>query len=134
MAGRADSARSPDLGSGDRMAPNKPPNVVRVLDGVQCHESYNVCNQEKINEIWSACLQEGFSESTTDKTVNASYSIKELAIKTLSETRSRPKIIDKVSEEGVVTEVEEGVEGYSHSREIKGYCIGSEYILQVTHN
>ena len=120
------SSKTPENGN-DRSV--NPSNVVKVLDRVRCHESYNFCYQPQINGVWGACLRNGFTDTAPTQSVKSSRSITELVQETSNVIKTRPKTVEKVDENGIVSIDKEGTEEYTETITIKGYCIGSEYIL-----
>lgn len=104
-------------------------NVIKVLDRVQCHETYTGCSQASINEIWDVCIQNGFITTGPPGNVKSSRDLKELVSETKHISNTRPKFIEKTDANGVVTSVPDGVEEYSSSYQAQGYCLGSEYII-----
>lgn len=109
-------------------------NVVKVLDRVTCHDDYlktsfwEKCSQEMVDNIWSLCLRNGYSEETPTERVKTSREIDELVQETTY--KSGIRFVDKevTDENGIVSTVQVE-ETYQDPITVKGFCIGSEYIL-----
>lgn len=117
------SSKTPQDGN-DRSV--NPSNVVKVLDRVRCHESYISCNRPG---VWDACLRNGFTDTDPTQSVKSSRSITELVQETSNVIQTRPKMVERVDKNGIVSIGQEGTEEYTETITIEGYCIGSEYIL-----
>jgi len=104
-------------------------NIIKVLDRVNCDPSEDYCPQDKINDIWDYCLQNGFQESLGGKTVTSSRNITELVQGTIEKTGTITETKEIHSDTGIVYNDTEEKVG-TVSRDIKGYCIGSEYITK----
>jgi len=121
------STNTDPRGNNDNTSTN-PSNVIKVLDRVRCHESYSECLQSDIDDIWNACLRDGFTSTAPTQVVKASREITELVQETREVTKTRPKKVENIDENGIVTELE-GSEEYTETVNTKGYCMGTEYIF-----
>ena len=108
-------------------AEGKSHNISKVLNRVECTQDY--CSQEYMNAIWQVCIENGYQVNIPQKKISDSRDIKELVqgivpMKTISNERT-----ERVDEIGIVTYDEE--ERYiTQNIQARGYCIGSEYILE----
>lgn len=104
-------------------------NIVRVLNRVECHEERKgSCPQDYINAIWQTCVNNGFQTGTPSSDVYSSRNIKELVNKKEEISRSRPAQL--TDENGIVSSSETHTENYQVAVDVKGYCVGSEYIVK----
>lgn len=118
--GNAENSTSPSLNT----------NIVKVLNSVRCHEDYNgYCPQSTVNELWNKCLENGFITNTPNKKVISSRSIAELISGTMQQEEIRTKVVESTDSNGIVTQRQEPYT-VSQSYDIKGDCLGSEYITQ----
>ena len=110
------------------LSPNT--NIVKVLNSVRCHEDYNgYCPQTTVNWLWDNCLKNGYITTVPDKRVISSRSITELTSGTMQQEETRTRVIESTDNNGIVTQRQEPY-AVNQSYDIKGYCIGSEYITQ----
>lgn len=109
---------------------NLPPNAYKVLNRVECSESYSYCSQETINEIWKICLQKGYQLSTDSfARVRSSRDIKELVQETTQISVEMVREIPGKDHNGMLLQSKEIVkETVMQDQKVSGYCIGSEYI------
>ena len=108
--------------------PNPNTNIVKVLNSVRCHEDYNgYCPQATVNGLWDNCLKNGYSTAIPDKRVVSSRSITELTTGTMQQEETRTRVVESTDSNGIVTQREEPYTT-NQSYDIKGYCVGSEYI------
>lgn len=120
--------------SGGRLDSNRdttpaPSNIVKVLNRVKCHERYTYCSQEIINIIWNTCLENGYQEAAPSGSIRSSRDIVELVAKTKVVPERRLIQKEVVDGNGIVTTENEYVDATSEVTQ-KGYCMGSEYILE----
>lgn len=106
------------------------PNMVKVLNRVKCHETIeNSCYQNTVKAIWQLCMNRGYVTSIPSGKVISSREIKELVSgsSTIEETVSYP--VERTDEYGIVT-IDNQKKSEMVTRQSKGYCIGSEYLLK----
>lgn len=106
-------------------------NIVKVLDRVQCHESYLYCPQKTANRLWNACLEEGYIEGVPQGIVSSSRDIRELVSKSYVVQKQVSDQQERVDENGIVTNEDAGTRIINQKMKSKGYCIGTEYILKT---
>lgn len=109
-------------------------NVIKVLDRVKCNVSnvpgflIPICTQEDFDQIWQACLNDGFTTKLPSQQIASSRAIEELTSdRILISTNSPKQLID---ENGVVYESETEVDTTQKEITVSGFCIGSEYITR----
>ena len=134
--GNAENSTSPNpMGSVNGNAenstsPNPNTNIVKVLNSVRCHEDYNgYCPQSTVNELWTKCLENGYITTIANKKVISSRSIAELISGTMQQEETRTRVVESTDSNGIVTQRQEPY-AVNQSYDIKGYCVGSEYITQ----
>lgn len=119
--------------------PGAQSNISKVLDRVKCHRDYTtllafptgarVCEQERVDKIWNLCLRSGYADVPPSQRVKSSREMEELVEETTYQKQTRLVPREVTNNNGVVgiVEVEEH---YDKPVTVKGYCIGSEYILE----
>lgn len=106
-------------------------NVVKVLNRVQCHEDdRRICSQSYIDGIWEICMRHGFAVQMPQSTVKTSRDINELVQGSIEKQEVRTSKIQSIDGNGIVTEIDGNPTQVTVSLKYKGYCIGSEYIMQ----
>jgi len=71
----------------------------------------------------------GYQENSQDVTVKAAREIKELVSKSMTVAVQQNVSHQQTDENGVVSNTD-SIERVNEPREVIGYCIGSEYILE----
>jgi hypothetical protein len=118
--------KAPVESTEDEVGPSlKPPsNVVKVLNNVLCAG----CNQEMINALWQACLDQGYVQSPPSQRVIASRDLSELVSTNYTYSDTEYYNVPYTDHNGIVTETKQSRE-IPRSMKLEGQCRGSEYIL-----
>lgn len=118
--------KAPVESTEDEASPSlKPPsNVVKVLNNVLCIG----CNQEMINALWQACLDQGYVQSSPSQRVIASRDLSELVSIEYTYSDTEYYNVPSTDQNGIVTETRQARE-IARSMKLQGQCRGSEYIL-----
>jgi len=120
---------NPSNNKGREEASNAPSNVIKVLNRVQCSDDSTICDKDTTNALWNLCMLNGYQENSQDVTVKAAREIKELVSKSMTVAVQQNVSHQQTDENGVVSNTD-SIERVNEPREVIGYCIGSEYILE----
>lgn len=112
----------------DTKETNHTPNIIKVLNRVQCERSY--CDGETSDAIWQICLRNGYQTLNPSSRVSISRDIKELVSGTMPIKRMVTSTSQKTDANGIVTDIESMPVEKTYLIEYRGYCIGSEYIVE----
>lgn len=103
-------------------------NIAKVLNRIECDDSNVHCRDEHKHAIWQSCISRGYTTSLPEAHVTSSRDIKELVVTPLVKTRELSRTEPSTDSIGIVA-TRKVLYTTKETIYIKGYCVGSEYIM-----